>query len=54
MFISVRAVNEVGVSVKLRFWISLNKPTGTAQRTIYKQVCKRDGCKKSVAGSSSK
>ncbi|OXB35797.1 compass component spp1 [Cryptococcus neoformans] len=26
----------------------------TAQRTIYKQVCKRDGCKKSVAGSSSK
>lgn len=26
----------------------------TAQRTIYKQVCKRDGCRKSVAGSSSK
>ncbi|WWD19205.1 hypothetical protein CI109_103663 [Kwoniella shandongensis] len=26
----------------------------TAQRTVYKKVCKRDGCKKSVAGSASK
>lgn len=54
MFISVRAVSEVGVSVNFQCWTSLNELIGTAQRTIYKQVCKRDGCKKSVAGSSSK
>ncbi len=32
----------------------LRLPTGTAQRTVYKLVCKRDGCVKSFTGRQSK